>query len=115
MIKLPAVLATRAPTGIALAIAAVIVAPVAVVVASVGQSSGGLWAHLASTVLPGYLRNTAILAVGVATLTVLFGVSTAWLVTLCRFPGRSVLRWALLLPLAIPAYLGAYALSLIHI
>jgi len=64
---------------------------------------------LASTVLPGYVRNTALLALGVATLTVLFGVATAWLVTLCVFPGRRVLRWALLLPLAIPPYLGAYA------
>ena len=78
-------------------------------VASVGRESGGLWGHLASTVLTGYVRNTLLLAAGVSALTLLMGVSTAWLVTLCRFPGRAVLRWALLLPLAIPAYLGAYA------
>ncbi len=96
-------------TGFVLVIAAIIAAPVAVVLASIGSDSGGLWQHLVSTVLPGYVRNTVALAAGVAALTLLFGVSTAWLVTVCRFPGRNLLRWALLLPLAIPAYLGAYA------
>ena len=79
------------------------------VVASVGRESGGLWSHLAATVLPRYVRNTLILAAGVSVLTLSAGVSTAWTVTFCRFPGRSLARWALLLPLAIPAYLGAYA------
>ncbi len=90
-------------------ITAGVAAPVAVVLAYVGADSGGLWPHLASTVLPDYARNTLLLAFGVALLTCVLGVSTAWLVTLCRFPGRSVLRWALLLPFAIPTYLSAYA------
>jgi len=90
-------------------ITAVVTMPVLVIVARVGADSGGLWRHLAETVLPGYVGNTLRLAAGVALLTSLLGVATAWLVTLCRFPGQRFFRWALLLPLAIPTYLGAYA------
>ena len=97
------------PTAIAVLVTAAVAAPIAVVVAHVGADSGGLWSHLAASVLPDYARNTLALALGVASLTCLLGVSTAWLVTLCRFPGRSFLRWALLLPFAIPSYLCAYA------
>ena len=100
---------TRMPTVIAGLITAGVAAPIVAVVAHVGADTGGLWSHLASTVLPDYVRNTLALAVGVALFTCLLGVSTAWLVTLCRFPGRSFLRWALLLPFAIPPYLSAYA------
>ena len=84
----------------ALAIGFVIGAPIVVVLTRVGADSGGLWEHLASTVLPRYLHNTLWLVVGVSVLSVLLGVSSAWLVTVCRFPGRSFFRWALLLPLA---------------
>lgn len=90
-------------------VTAVVATPLVVVVAHVGADSGGLWPHLASTVLPKYISNTLWLALGVALLTSVFGVATAWAVTLCRFPGRRWFRWALLLPLAIPTYLGAYA------
>lgn len=94
--------------GLAL-ITGLVATPLAVVVANVGAESGGLWAHLASTVLSDYVRNTLLLAAGVGSLSLVLGVATAWLVTVCRFPGRRLFRWALLLPLAIPTYLGAYA------
>ncbi|MEM8993716.1 MAG: iron ABC transporter permease [Acidobacteriota bacterium] len=90
-------------------VTALVMTPVVAVLARLGAPSGGLWTHLASTVLPRYVANTLWLALGVSLLTVTVGVGTAWLVTLCRFPGQRVLRWALLLPLAIPAYLSAYA------
>ena len=94
----------------AVALVTVFVAtPIFVVLARVGSDSGGLWAHLLSTVLPGYVWNTVWLAVGVGLLATVFGVATAWVVTLCRFPGRRFFRWALLLPFAIPTYLSAYA------
>ncbi len=96
-------------TVVTTAVAVIVVAPIAVVLASVFADSGGLWSHLESTVLPGYFRNTLLLAAGVAVLSVALGVPTAWLVTMCRFPGSGWLSWALLLPLAIPAYLDAYA------
>ncbi|MEL7059358.1 MAG: iron ABC transporter permease [Acidobacteriota bacterium] len=97
------------PTAAVAAVTALVAMPLLVIAARVGADTGGLWSHLVATVLPGYLRNTLWLAFGVAATTCVLGVTTAWLVTLCRFPGHRVLRWALLLPLAIPSYLGAYA------
>ena len=70
--------------------------------------SENIWAHLADTVLPVYISTTLILLFGVGSLSIVIGVSTAWLVTMCRFPGRRIFEWALLLPFAVPAYVIAY-------
>ncbi len=79
------------------------------------QGSAGLWAHLFSTVLPVALRDTLILLAGVGLVTALLGTSTAWLVTAYEFRGRGLLEWALLLPLAVPTYIAAYAyLDILH-
>lgn len=67
-----------------------------------------IWPHLIDTVLFGYVRNTVLLMVGVGVGTFVLGVSTAWLVTMCRFPGQKALEWALLLPMAVPAFVLAY-------
>ena len=67
-----------------------------------------IWPHLLSTVLPGYISNTLILMFGVGLLSLFMGVGSAWLVTMCKFPGRKILEWALLLPFAVPAYVIAY-------
>lgn len=72
------------------------------------QPSTDNWQHLKQTVLPGYLETSALLALGVAAGTLLIGVSTAWLTAMCRFPGRKLFSWLLLLPLAMPAYIIAY-------
>ncbi len=64
--------------------------------------------HLWQTVVPEYIRNSLALLLGVAIGVILLGVSTAWLTTACRFPGQKFLSWALLLPLAMPAYITAY-------
>lgn len=92
----------------AIACAVVVVAPVIAVVWLALFPSENIWPHLWSTVLGGYVRNTLGLMLGVAVGTLLLGVSGAWLVTMCRFPGVRVLEWALLLPLAVPAYVIAY-------
>ncbi|MCW5634775.1 MAG: iron ABC transporter permease [Rubrivivax sp.] len=65
--------------------------------------------HQASTVLPGYTLQTLALALGVGVGVILLGAATAAVVTLADFPGRRVFEWALLLPLAMPAYVLAYA------
>jgi len=70
--------------------------------------SENIWRHLATTVLPTYVITTLTLILGVGILSTLIGVSSAWLVTMCRFPGRRFFEWALLLPFAIPAYVIAY-------
>lgn len=64
--------------------------------------------HLWQTVVPEYLRHSLALLLGVAVGVTVLGVSTAWLTTACRFPGQTFLSWALLLPLAMPAYITAY-------
>jgi len=73
------------------------------------QPAGGVWEHLFSTVLPRAIGTTILLMLGVAAFTIAVGVTSAWLVTMCRFPGRALFDWALLLPLAVPTYIVAYA------
>lgn len=93
--------------GVAL-IALLIATPLLVVLSSIFADTGAVWQHLTSTVLPRYISNSLLLVLGVSLGTGLIGVSTAWLVTMCRFPGSRMMQWALLLPLAVPAYILAY-------
>jgi iron(III) transport system permease protein len=85
------------------------VTPVASVLYLSLHQSSGIWGHLLQTSLPVYITNTLILAMGVGILVLVIGLATAWLVTMCRFPGRKLFEWLLLFPLAIPAYVMAYA------
>jgi iron(III) transport system permease protein len=89
--------------------AALVVAPIAAVVSNVFLPSEATWSHLASTVLPEYIWNTLLLVSLVAVGVIIFGVTAAWLVTAYHFPGQRLLEWALVLPLAMPAYVMAYA------
>jgi iron(III) transport system permease protein len=67
-----------------------------------------IWPHLIDTTLPRYLWTTLLLMLGVAAITLVIGLSTAWAVTMCEFPGRRFFEWAMLLPFAVPAYVIAY-------
>ncbi|MDJ0705729.1 MAG: iron ABC transporter permease [Leptolyngbyaceae cyanobacterium MO_188.B28] len=91
-----------------LGIAFLVALPILVVLGSVFADSGEVWSHLSSTVLPQYIANSLWLMLGVSLGVLVIGVGTAWLVSLCRFPGRRLFEWGLLLPLAAPAYLLAY-------
>lgn len=91
-----------------LAAAALVSVPVLVVAAHVFLPAGGVWPHLVDTVLAGYIVNTLWLLLGVGLGTLVIGTGTAWLCSVCRFPGRGVLEWALLLPMALPTYAIAY-------
>lgn len=82
--------------------------PLCVVVSSAFVDARSIWQHLATTVLGAYVGNSLGLMLGVGIGTALIGVGTAWLVTLCYFPGRRLFESALLLPLAAPAYILAY-------
>ena len=101
------------PSGLtlfALLIAVVMVIPLLSVATNVfNAGTTGTWAHLMDTVMPGYITTTVVLCLGVGIGTALVGVGAAWLVTHCEFPGRRVFEWALVLPLAMPAYVMAYA------
>lgn len=94
---------------VALIVALLIALPIVVVLLQSVTSRSDTWRHLAATVLPDYVRNTAYLLVGTGLGVSVLGVATAWAVTRFRFPGRRVLEWALVLPLAMPAYVIAYA------
>ncbi|MEZ5934412.1 MAG: iron ABC transporter permease [Alphaproteobacteria bacterium] len=93
---------------LALGLAFAVSLPVLVVFGSLLAAHGDIWRHLASTVLLGYVGNTLALAAGVAIGVTLIGVGTAWLVTMCRFPGHHLFEWALLLPFAVPTYIIGY-------
>ncbi|GGF59863.1 ABC transporter permease [Azorhizobium oxalatiphilum] len=89
--------------------------PVLALVEIAAQGSGDLWPHLIENVLPEAVRQTLMLLVGVGMATVLIAVPCAWLVSTCDFPGRRMLDWALLLPLAVPSYIVAYSyLDVLH-
>ncbi|MGB4468005.1 MAG: iron ABC transporter permease [Azovibrio sp.] len=70
--------------------------------------TGATWSHLLDTVLGRYISNSLWLCLGVATGVALLGVATAWLTAMHEFPGRRVFEWALVLPMAVPAYVMAY-------
>ena len=91
------------------ALAALIGVPLAVVGVHVGALGTPEVRHLAQTVLPRYAANTVALVAVVAALTGALGVTTAWLSTAFEYPGRRVLSWLLILPLALPAYIAALA------
>jgi iron(III) transport system permease protein len=96
-------------------IAALALAPIIALVAVALQGSAGLWPHLIAYVLPQALSETALLLLGVGLLVMALGTGLAWLVTAYDFPGRGILEGALLLPLAVPTYIVAYAyLDLMH-
>ncbi|MCK5663398.1 MAG: iron ABC transporter permease [Thiotrichaceae bacterium] len=82
--------------------------PVFTIFSFVFQDSGDVWNHLAETVLSDYIINSLLLMLGVSFGTLSIGITTAWLTSLCEFPGRKLFQWALLLPLAMPAYIIAY-------
>jgi iron(III) transport system permease protein len=67
-----------------------------------------IWPHLIDTTLPRYLVTTLKLMMGVGAITLVIGLSTAWAVTMCEFPGRKFFEWAMLLPFAVPDYVIAY-------
>lgn len=89
--------------------AAFVLAPIVAVVWNVFLPSETTWSHLVSTVLPSYIWNTLLLVLMVAVGVISCGALSAWLVTAYSFPGQRILEWALVLPLAMPAYVMAYA------
>ncbi|HLD65194.1 MAG TPA: iron ABC transporter permease [Pseudomonas sp.] len=93
---------------IVFAIAALVLLPLSVLLLSWQQVDGEIWAHLWATQMPRLLGNTLLLVTGVGIGVTLLGVSLAWLTSLCEFPGRRWLDWALMLPFAIPAYVLAF-------
>jgi len=98
----------RRPAWSVLPIALLIIVPLGVVMSAFLQPQPEEWAHLAEYVLPRVLTNTAVLMVGVGLSVLVLGVGLAWLTAVCEFPGRKFFAWALMLPMAMPAYVLAF-------
>lgn len=90
------------------AIAATVVLPLASLAVFAFRGDAEIWPHLVQYVLPRATRDTAILLAGVAAVTAVAGIGTAWIVTAYDFAGRNALVWLLPLPLAFPTYIVAY-------
>jgi len=97
----------------ALAVSLLVMLPAAAIVVLALSARDSIWPQIAATVLPVYIVETVVLMAGVGFLSFVIGCGTAWLVTMYRFPGRQVLQWALVLPLAVPTYIIAY--TFVHV
>lgn len=94
---------------LAFAVSIVVILPVISLFFVALSGTGEDWPHLVRNVLPGATQTTFALLAMVAVLTSVAGVACAWAVVAYDFPFRRVLSWALVLPLAVPPYLAAYA------
>ena len=94
---------------IAIAVSAIVLLPIVSLAYVALSGSGEDWPHLLANVVPDASRTTLYLLILVAALTSVVGVATAWLVVAFEFPLRRTCSWALVLPLAVPSYLAAYA------
>lgn len=94
---------------VTLAIIAFIAIPLFTILLGLTGGPGELWDHIVSTVLLDYLSNSFWLLIGCVLSTLVFGVSGAWLVSRYHFPFSKVIDWLLILPLALPSYITAYA------
>lgn len=90
-------------------VCAVLIAPLFSIVLTATGDTGDLMPHLFQTVLARYVGNTLLLMAGVGGLAIIFGVSTAWVISRYQFPGRRLFDWLLVLPAAMPAYIIAYS------
>ncbi|PRX09514.1 UNVERIFIED_ORG: iron(III) transport system permease protein [Martelella mediterranea] len=93
----------------AFAIACLATLPVLTIIVTAMADTGTLWSHIIAEILPKAARTTLTLLIGTGILVTIIGTGTAWLVTAYDFRGRAILEWALLLPLAVPTYIMAYA------
>lgn len=95
-------------TSITFAVATLVLLPISVLLLSWAEIDREIWSHLWETQMTRLLGNTLVLVAGVGVGVTVLGVSLAWLTSLCEFPGRRWLDWALMLPFAVPAYVLAF-------
>lgn len=86
-----------------------VLAPIVAIGLLALADGGDIWPAVRSAILPDMIGNTAVLMTGVAVVSLIIGVGTSWLISMYEFPFSRVLSWALLLPMAMPAYVVAYA------
>ncbi len=89
----------------------IFVLPILIVISSIFGEWSENWSHLYEYVLFDYIYNSSVLVIGVLFFAFILGTTSAWLVTSYQFPGKDLLEWALILPLAIPSYILAYTFT----
>lgn len=82
--------------------------PILIVLLSWTQPVADIWTHMRQYVLPQVLKNTVILLLMVTLISGVIGTALAWVTSMYRFPGQRFFAWALMLPLAMPAYVLAF-------
>lgn len=107
--KLKPLIRTALPVALYLLFGVLIAAPIIyVLVHLVSGGNNEIWQHLKSTLLTDYILNSIILTSVVGLASCIIGVSCAWAISQYRFVFRNTLQWALLLPMALPAYISAF-------
>lgn len=91
-----------------LAVTLIISIPLLIILGGVFTEGSEIWSHILKNLVPGYVINTLLLMLGVAVLTFILGVSTSWIVSMYSFPGHRFFEWALILPIALPAYISGF-------
>ena len=86
----------------------IVIVPILTVVSYVFYPSTYLWGHLANNLLVEYLVNTFVILISVGIISLILGVSCAWLINMYTFPGKDIFKWLLVMPIAIPTYVSAY-------
>ena len=85
-----------------------LVLPILAILYTALGNTDDIFTHLFNTVLPTYTLNTVLLVFGAMFFSLILGVPSAWFMAMCRVPSSSILQWALVLPLAMPAYIVGY-------
>ncbi len=93
----------------AIGVAALVATPIIFTIYNAITVDTQLWMRLYDTRLKVILPNTIKLLFSVGMLTAFIGIATAWIVTRYDFKGKKIYEWALMLPLAMPGYVLAYA------
>ncbi len=93
----------------AVVVSTIVIIPLSMIFLCIFLGGGDTWDHLYNTVLFKYFIETIILVLGVIIGTSILGISSSWVVSTYKFPGKRIFAWALLLPLAIPGYAVAYS------
>ena len=94
---------------VSILLAVVFLLPTVIIFIELFRPESDNWDHVVATVLPLYIKNTLILIAGVVTVSSIIGIGTAWLITQFNFFGKKHIEWLMLMPLAIPTYIMAYA------
>lgn len=89
-------------------ISLLLVLPILAILYTALGNTDDIFTHLFNTVLPTYTLNTVLLVFGAMFFSLILGVPSAWFMAMCRVPSSSILQWALVLPLAMPAYIVGY-------